>query len=219
MQREARRAMSDDSGYSKSEGGAGGGGFFFVGGNLALDLVNTEAAARGRPVELLPDPAALALWWQEARRHHPEAALPTLPSSEVDERLLAVVKQFRAALRRLFEAVAAGDTIDDADLGALNDALAAGREMVDVSPTGEPRLIVRNAGDMAAGALLPLARSATMLLTGTDRVRLHRCANRRCVLLFFDATKSGTRRWCSIGCMNRWRSSERYRKRKGVIAS
>jgi len=133
----------------------------------------------------------------------------------VDSRLLAAVKRLRGVLRRLFEAVAAGTTILESDLEVLNAALASGREAVDLSPTGELQLKVHNAGDAAAEVLLPLARSAAMLLAGTDSSRLHRCANGRCVLLFFDTTKSGTRRWCSTGCMNRWRSSERYRKRKG----
>jgi predicted RNA-binding Zn ribbon-like protein len=210
--------MRDDSDEPEEEGGGAEAPFFFVGGNLALDLVNTEAAVRGRPVELLPDAADLAAWWGEARRHHPETALPPLSPSLADDHVLAAVKRLRAALRRLFEAAAAGETIPEADLDALNDTLAAGREVVDLSPDGEPRLIVRTAGDMATGLLLPLARSAAMLLAGTDRARLHRCANGRCVLLFLDTTKSGTRRWCSTGCMNRWRSSARYRKRKGMAA-
>jgi predicted RNA-binding Zn ribbon-like protein len=211
--------MTDDSGEPNSESGADEGRFFFVGGNVALDLVNTEAAARGRPVELLPDPAAFAAWWRGARRHHPELALPPLSPTLADDRLLAVVTRLRAALRRIFEAVAAGGTIPDADLGVLNDALACGREVLELSASGEPRLLIRNAGDAAAGVQLPLARSAAALLAGTDRSRLHRCANNRCVLLFVDATKSGTRRWCSTSCMNRWRSSDRYRKRKGECAS
>lgn len=187
-------------------------GFFFVGGALALDLVNTEAAARGRPLELLPDAVAFAAWWDEARRHHPEAALPPLP--QVDARLLEAVKRLRAALRGLFEAVIAGGAVSEMDLNVLNDVLARGREMVDPGPGGELRWTVRNAGDAIAGVLLPLARAAVPLLAGADTSRLHRCANGRCVLLFLDTTKSGTRRWCSTGCMNRWRSSQRYRQRK-----
>ena len=66
--------------------------------------------------------------------------------------------------------------------------------------------------------LLPIARSAVDLLTGKDLARLHRCANDRCVLLFYDTTKSATRRWCSIACMNRARSSRRYRERKQGVS-
>jgi predicted RNA-binding Zn ribbon-like protein len=48
-----------------------------------------------------------------------------------------------------------------------------------------------------------VALSAVDLLTRKDHGRLHRCENARCVLLFYDTTKSSTRRWCSTGCMDR----------------
>lgn len=54
------------------------------------------------------------------------------------------------------------------------------------------------------------------LLTEGDLRRLHKCRNERCVLLFYDTTKSGTRQWCSLDCFNRTRSSQRYRQRKAA---
>jgi predicted RNA-binding Zn ribbon-like protein len=36
------------------------------------------------------------------------------------------------------------------------------------------------------GVLLPIAQSAFALLSGQDLERLHRCANDRCMLLFYD---------------------------------
>ena len=64
--------------------------------------------------------------------------------------------------------------------------------------------------------LLPIALSARDLLAGRDLRRLRRCGNRRCVLLFYDGTKSATRRWCSVRCMDRARSSARYAERKAA---
>lgn len=211
--------MTNEDDDLPNEAGDAAARFYFVAGNLALDMVNTEAAARGRPLELLPAPEALAAWWEGARRHHPEASLPPLHPTMADDRLLAAVQRLRAALRQIFQAVAAGEAIPEGELRVLNEALASGREVIELSPSGEPSILVRNNGDQIAGVLLPLARSAALLLTGMERARLHRCANGRCVLLFLDATKSGTRRWCSTGCMNRWRSSDRYRKRKAAAAS
>lgn len=202
----------DSAGY---EGDAEDARFYFVGGNLSLDLINTAAAVRGRPVELLQDGADLSAWWREASGHYPEAALPAFsPSLLHDDSLLEEVKRLRASLRRIFESVAAARAIPEADLSVLNASLNSGREVIELGAAGQPRLIVRNAGDDVAGALLPLARAAAALLATEEHARLHRCANGRCVLLFLDATKSGTRRWCSTGCMHRWRSSDRYRKRK-----
>jgi predicted RNA-binding Zn ribbon-like protein len=55
----------------------------------------------------------------------------------------------------------------------------------------------------ALAPLLPIALSAARLTMGGARERLHRCANERCVLLFYDTTKSATRRWCSVACKDR----------------
>jgi predicted RNA-binding Zn ribbon-like protein len=48
----------------------------------------------------------------------------------------------------------------------------------------------------------PLAHSAAMLFAGVDRNRVRKC--RQCVLQFYDRSKKGTRRWCSMRlCGNR----------------
>jgi predicted RNA-binding Zn ribbon-like protein len=66
----------------------------------------------------------------------------------------------------------------------------------------------------ADSMLFAIALSALRLVRDGDRQRLHRCSNDRCVLLFYDTTKSATRRWCSLGCMDRARSAKRYRAAK-----
>jgi len=48
----------------------------------------------------------------------------------------------------------------------------------------------------------PLAYSAATLFADVDRNRVRKC--RRCVLHFYDTSKKGTRRWCSMRlCGNR----------------
>ena len=48
--------------------------------------------------------------------------------------------------------------------------------------------------------------------------RIRSCANPACVLHFYDVSKNGTRRWCSmLGCGNRAKASRHYaRHRQGV---
>jgi predicted RNA-binding Zn ribbon-like protein len=111
--------------------------------------------------------------------------------------------------------VADGAPLPAGDLDVLNRALGAARDEVTLGEGGTPRPLLVPNGPDADGPLAAVVRSAFALLTAADLSRLHRCANGRCVLLFYDATKSGTRRWCSTACMNRARSSERYRARKG----
>jgi predicted RNA-binding Zn ribbon-like protein len=190
--------------------------FLFIGEALALDLVNTEVVIRRKPIDLLAVPGAYPAWWREAAERHPELAghLPAT-RSEANPELLPAVMALRRALRAVFGAVADGMPVPEAALAVLNRALGTVHDAVALGPGGEPRPILVPREPDADGPLAAVARSAFALLTGADRSRLHRCANGRCVLLFYDTTKSATRRWCSTACMNRARSSERYRARKG----
>ncbi|MGH2615245.1 MAG: CGNR zinc finger domain-containing protein [Thermomicrobiales bacterium] len=193
--------------------------FVFVGESLALDLVNTAIVARGKPRDLLATPADLAAWWRHALTHYPDIALvPGIPHSAMDDpALLAPAKALRAALRAIFEADIAGAPVAASDLEILNRILRSGYEAIAIEPGDIPRPQLGSHDTGPDATLLPIARSAFDLLTGKDLARLHRCANERCVLLFYDTTKSATRRWCSVGCMNRARSLRRYRERKLAV--
>lgn len=189
--------------------------FFFLGEALALDLVNTEILVRGQPCDLLATPADLARWWEVVRVRYPEAGTSPSTSGEPawDAALLVSVTRLRSALRRLFTAVAGGRPTDPADVTVLNAALQAGIPRVEMTANGRfaASYGVRDDGVLL---LLSVALSALHLLTAANPHRLHECANERCVLLFYDSTKSGTRRWHSPDCMNRARSAERYRRQR-----
>lgn len=190
------------------------GGFLFVGEALALDLVNTEVVVRGKRTDLLDAPNALAAWWRAARARYPDAFGAGDPAVSPDDGALPAATALREALRQIFGAVADGRdgrVIAAPDLSVLNRVLATGYQAVVIDGGGALRPIVGSRDTGPDGTLLPVARSAFELLTTKDPARLHRCSNDRCVLLFYDTTKSATRRWCSVGCMNRARSAARYR--------
>jgi predicted RNA-binding Zn ribbon-like protein len=189
--------------------------FVFVGDVLALDLVNTEVVVRRKPLDLLMSPGAYAAWWRAAAAQYPEVA-GSLPATETEAtpELLPAVMALRRALRAIFGAVADGTPLPAADLAVLNRALGTTYDEVAIGAAGEPRPLLVPRRPEADGPLAAVARSAFAFLTGADLSRLHRCANEHCVLLFYDTTKSATRRWCSTACMNRARSTARYRARK-----
>lgn len=191
------------------------GPYLFVGEALALDLVNTEAVIRGKSRDLLDEPGGFAAWWGEAVVRYPDLlGVSADRSSLAERRALDAARRFRSGLRRIFEAVADGAGVDRVDLATVNEVLATGRETIELTDGGELLAVRRSREDGVAVALLPIAVSARDLLADRDPARLHRCANKRCVLLFYDTTKSATRRWCSTGCMDRARSAERYRLRR-----
>src|SRR5215211_808046 len=189
--------------------------FPFVGDALALDLVNTEVVVRRKPIDLLATSGAYAAWWREATERYPEIAgrLPVTDAAANPDLLPAVVT-LRGALRALCGAVADGRPLPAGDLDVLNRVLRTAHDAVALGEGGRPWPVLIPRGPDADGPLAAVARSGFALLTASDLSRLHRCANGHCVLLFYDTTKSATRRWCSTACMNRARSSERYRARK-----
>jgi predicted RNA-binding Zn ribbon-like protein len=51
------------------------------------------------------------------------------------------------------------------------------------------------------------------MLTEDDLSRLRKCANPECVLYFYDVSKGGKRRWCSLDiCGNKLRMAASRRR-------
>jgi predicted RNA-binding Zn ribbon-like protein len=194
---------------------AGESHFLFIGDALALDLVNTEQVVRGKPRDLLATPGDLALWWHAAQNHHPSTA--EVRESDVavpiDATSLAAAKTLRAALRGLFGALIDRVPPDPRHIEALNTSLRTGAHALALTPAGDLTPVYETLPNQSP-MLFAVALSAMQLLRGADRQRLHRCGNNRCVLMFYDTTKSATRRWCSVGCMDRARSARRYQAAK-----
>lgn len=188
--------------------------FPFVGGALALDLVNTEVVVRGKPRDLLAAPGDVARWWQAARSRYPAADRVTAGDATLvyDEALLAALTRLRGAVRRIVTAMVAGCAPAPDDVATLNAVLRTGYHSLDVAPDGHVLPTYRT-DDAGKGALLlPVALSAFHLVTQGRRMRLHKCANERCVLFLYDTTRSATRRWCSVACKDRTRKMEHYRR-------
>jgi len=61
----------------------------------------------------------------------------------------------------------------------------------------------------------PVAHSAAMLFTHADPNRVRKCG--QCVLHFYDTSKKGTRRWCSMQmCGNRFKVAAYAARRRTI---
>jgi len=136
--------------------------------------------------------------------------------------LFELALAMREVLWRVFGALTGGAAVAEPDLAALNQALA------EAPPRGE---LARDAASgafvwrVAAGApsmpalLAPVLWSAADLITRATRVeksgRIRQCANPKCLYLFIDASKGGTRRWCDMNsCGNRAKAARHYHRSK-----
>jgi len=195
------------------------GPFVFVGESPVLDLINTVVVVRGKQRDLLQTPEDVAYWWQAAQRHHPDMERVECDPIEYAADLLDMVKAFRDSMRRLFLSIIGNQLPDDAEIGTLNSVLQTGCPALALNADGNFEAIYLPSEDAHTELLLPIALSALSLLTRADLNRLHKCHNNRCILLFYDTTKSGTRQWCSTACLDRERSLHRYEQKKQLTAN
>ncbi len=188
----------------------------FLSGSLALDLVNTEMVVRGKKRDVLSSPDELSHWWQEALAHHPERERVGGEALAINwtPELLEAVKRVRLELRTLCTHLVEEQVATTEDLEVLNQILSLGYQSLQQTAQGAIIAVYRVHDQQKGRILLPIALSAFRLLTEAERQRLHKCKNERCILFFYDTTKSGTRQWCSLGCMNRSRSIHHYKQIK-----
>lgn len=168
--------------------------FLFIAGETALDFLNTEIVRDGEPVDLLGDAAALERWFQDAG----------LGRARVTPSVLKGAKRLRAALRKLLSGTGSSLRVINEELrrgqGELTLRAKDGGFAVEFRPRqDDPRFL--------------LARLAADFLAGADPARIRRCGGTNCILFFYDATKSATRRWCSMaGCGNRMKAALHYQR-------
>ena len=188
-------------------------------GSLALGLINTEVLDRGKQHDLLTSPDALARWWAEACTKYPDECAIEGDGDPIEwtSELLDAVRRLRTALRTLVTRVIEQLAVEEGDLQPVNATLALGYCALERSGQGGVKAVMHLRGPGNGSVLVPIAHSALRLFTESDWRRLHQCKSDRCILFFYDTTKSGTRRWCSPGCMNRARSIRHYQlTRKGT---
>lgn len=204
--------------------------FLFVGNALCLDFVNTELADRGRPMDTLDHFDDVVAWLRDARvldDAGAQVATARWGAAGVDApagaRAFAGAVALRAALRTMAGQLAAGDAVSDDVLAAVNEVLGARpvvREVTRAAPdhaggNGAGGYVTRTRalGADATHLAAPVAESAAALLADGDPARVRRCGGPGCVLYFYDTSKNGSRRWCSMeGCGGRHKAAAYYRR-------
>jgi predicted RNA-binding Zn ribbon-like protein len=193
--------------------------------DLCLDFANTLAWRGSAPSESLHGLPDLVQWCASsgsvlagaiagsgtngiwAERHPAQAAAIFRGSIAI-----------RETTYRIFHAVASGNAPADGDLSELNRALkeTPARSAVQRIGAGFGWRVEGNPLVTASALLAPVLWSAGDLLTGPQLARVRECANGKCLWLFLDESKNGTRRWCSMSaCGNRAKAHRHYARLKG----
>ena len=179
-------------------------GYQPVGGRACLDFVNTvDWRATATPRDLLVNGDAVDAWLAVALDH---------PPMRLADGAVARLRLLREAIYRLLTGAPTGG-----DLLALNDALSRGgeRDQLIESAQGYRWAAEEDAVGLAV-LRARLARSAADLLVDPDRLaRVRPCHGAGCGWLFYDESRAGNRRWCSMRtCGNREKARTHYRRSK-----
>ncbi|MFE9357259.1 CGNR zinc finger domain-containing protein [Streptomyces olivaceoviridis] len=164
---------------------------------LALDLLNTRWNSDGVIQDLLADTEGLAVWLagNGLAGTHPADAAVLRHLRTAREAVKAAVDESPQRAAPLVDAVL--------EHGRIRARLTAG------GPAEEPEF-----ADPAWGPAWLAARNYLELLTRAPE-RIRTCAGGGCVLHFFDTSRNGTRRWCSMAaCGNRAKASRHYARSK-----
>jgi predicted RNA-binding Zn ribbon-like protein len=192
-------------------------GFLFVGNDLALDFLNTRPVQNGEAMELLSDFGALIRWFQAAgllSSREMANLQRQWGESATARRTLEAMREFREKLRNEILAWEDGADVHRTTVAELNQLLAAHPMLSKLQATGNAPSIElwfepRQPEDLFA----PLAHSAAKLFAEADRNRVRKCG--QCVLHFYDTSKKGTRRWCSMQlCGNRLKVAAYARRQR-----
>ena len=132
---------------------------------------------------------------------------------------LAEALTLRDSLTGLCEHVAKNTAVPDQAIAKLNTMLAyedggfrLGQANKSYSMTFTP------SKGSALQILTAIARSAADFLCNDQLSRLRACSNAHCPLYFYDTSKNGRRRWCSMDvCGNRSKAAGHYRRTKQKV--
>lgn len=185
-----------------------------------FDFLNTADTDNGFPVEKLPSLDSALAWFVDRGVIHREGAdraqarVATQPAAAAKD--LDRVRSVRDALREVAEAISEHRAPRTSALNTVNRALHA-RQVIELVPApGGCDVDHRHVGDPIDDALARLADPLVAELTGGHPERIRVCASDTCQWVFYDASRTGRRRWCDMStCGNRAKAARHRARTKG----
>ena len=194
-------------------------GFLFVGNHLAVDFLNTKPILNGAPHELLSDAAALEQWLIASglvATRKQRAVVRSWHDSRQATAFLQNLLAFRERLRDAVLRLEAGSLPGDAFLAEVNALLKEHPQTASLSKQGSKVVLKRlfeprTPEDVWA----PIVAAAAELLSGLEPSRIRKCEAEACVVHFYDTSRKGSRRWCSMNiCGNKLKVAAYQRRRR-----
>jgi predicted RNA-binding Zn ribbon-like protein len=195
-------------------------GFLFLANRPILDLLNTKPVLADGPTELLSDVRALERWLIASGMviaPKTKAIVRTWHHSIEASGFLEQLIAFRERLREAVMQIERGSLPADAFLAEVNSLLLqsplpTSLRKCDGNVRRETYFEPRKPTDL----WVPIINATADLLTETEPSRIRKCES--CVLHFFDTSKKGSRRWCSMNiCGNKLKVAAYQQRQRGKM--
>lgn len=193
--------------------------YVLLGGRIAVDFANTVHSVHG-PEGALKDWEGLVAFHGQAGIISAQRTRELLPMIHADpqavDALLRRALALREALRQAFGAMARHERVERASIEPVNVFLRITEghdELVPEDHFWMLRFVARE--ERPEWLLAAIARSAAEIIAEGAAAPLRKCANPGCPLFFYDLSRTGRRRWCSMAtCGNRSKVAA-FSKRRG----
>lgn len=189
-----------------------------LGGRLCMHFVNTVEGRLGEhPVDFLTSYAALARWSFHVELLDEPDVERLLEHAETRpreaERIGKQALRLRRAIDNVFRTIARNATPDEVELAIVRQHYAEALVHARLTPHGTAYdWDWEHYTDQLARPLWAVAKSAIDVLTTGELRRIRECPGTgTCGWLFYDTSKNGTRRWCSMeGCGSKVKTRRHY---------
>jgi predicted RNA-binding Zn ribbon-like protein len=197
-------------------------GFLFVANKPILDFLNTKPVLADGPTELLPDVHALEKWLIASNMvtsPRAKALVRGLHHSIEASAFLEQLIAFRERLRDTVVRMENGSSPANAFLTEVNSLLLQHPRHTSLHKRdGKVIREILFEPHKPTDLWAPIVDATADLLTETDSSRIRKCAS--CVVHFFDTSKKGSRRWCSMNiCGNKLKVAAYQRRKRGDYAT
>jgi predicted RNA-binding Zn ribbon-like protein len=197
-------------------------GFLFVANRRILDLLNTKPVLADGPTELLADVRALERWLIASgtvSSVRDKAAVRGWRNSTEAGAFLKQLIAFRERVKDAVLRVECGMLPSDAFVSEVNSLLLryprpASLRKRDGKLVRETIAEFHKPADLWGG----IVDATADLLVESESSRIRKCES--CVVHFFDTSKKGSRRWCSMNiCGNKLKVAAYQRRNRGASDS
>jgi predicted RNA-binding Zn ribbon-like protein len=189
------------------------GGAPILGEGLALDLMNTYHAVRGKPADGIASPDDATAWTLQLADRLRAAGAPAVDDARLLDADADALRALRSAVRGIASAVVAAQRPADNDVDAVNRLAALSPRWTSIAWAADgATTTTQAAGEPTSQVLGALASDAINLFSGADAERLRLCNRPGCVLFFLK--DHPRREWCTPACGARVRAARAYEKHR-----